>query len=112
MSDQPEQLGPLRFETNLDYPYPFAVEHPPHFWMEETTGVLAVAVEVYLRAEKLEPAHLEVLKLYLRQYIERAVMADDGGVRSRLLGRIERLRTIGDVGRLVESMNEVGMEPF
>ncbi|NTU80368.1 MAG: hypothetical protein HGA45_13495 [Chloroflexales bacterium] len=111
MSNDPEQIGPLVFVESPDYPYPFEVERPPRFWMEETTGMLAATIEVYMRGERLEPAQVELIKLYLRQYLERAVIAADAD-RPRLLGRIERLRTVGDVERLADSLSEAGVEPF
>jgi hypothetical protein len=111
MSNEPEQIGPLVFVENPDYPYPFPVERPPRFWMEETTGALGAAIEVYMRGERFEPGQLELLKLYLRQYLERAVIADDAD-RARLLERVERLRTVADVERLADSLSEAGVEPF
>lgn len=111
MCTMEEQIGPLIFVENPDYPYPFAVERPPRFWMEETTGQLAAAIEVYLRSEPLSDAQLELIKLYLRQYLERAVLAE-GADRHRLLERVERLRRVGDVERFAEALSEVGVEPF
>jgi hypothetical protein len=111
MPQEPEQIGPLVFVENPDYPYPFPVEHAPRFWMEETTGALGAAIEVYMRGQRLDTAHVELLKLYLRQYLERAVMADDAD-RTRFLGRVERVRTVGDIERLADSLSEAGVEPF
>lgn len=111
MSHEPEQIGPLVFVENPDYPYPFPVERPPRFWMEETTGALGAAIEVYMRGERLEAAQLELLKLYLTQYLERSVIADDAN-RARLLERVGRLRTVGDIERLADSLSEAGVEPF
>lgn len=111
MTSEPEQIGPLSFVENPDYPYPFTVERPPRFWMEETTGALAAAVEVYMRAEPLDAGQVALIKLYLRQYVERAVIDQDAD-RRRLLERVERLRTVGDVTRLAESLSEAGVEPF
>jgi len=108
---EPEQIGPLMFAENLDYPYPFEVATPPRFWMEETTGALGAAIEVYMRAEDLAPAQLELIKLYLRQYVERAVMAHDAD-RRKFLERIEKLRRVADVERLADSLSEAGVEPF
>jgi hypothetical protein len=111
MSQEPEQIGPLTFVENPDYPYPFPVERPPRFWMEETTGALGAAIEVYMRGERLETGQIELIKLYLRQYLERAVIADDAD-RARLLERVGRLRTVGDIERLADSLSEAGVEPF
>ena len=81
---EPEQIGPLVFVENADYPYPFEVAAPPRFWMEETTGQLAAAIEVYMRSEPLSAEQLELIKLYLRQYVERAVIAQDADDGSRM----------------------------
>lgn len=111
MSQEPEQIGPLVFVENPDYPYPFPVDPPPRFWMEETTGALGAAIEVYMRGERLAAEQLELIRLYLRQYLERAVIADDAD-RARLLERVGRLRTVGDIERLADSLSEAGVEPF
>lgn len=108
---EPEQIGPLIFVENADYPYPFDVATPPRFWMEETTGQLAAAIEVYMRSEPLSAEQLETIKLYLRQYVERAVIAEHGD-RRRLLERIDRLRRVGDIERLADTLSEYGVEPF
>jgi len=108
---EPETIGPLTFVENADYPYPFAVAKPPRFWMEETGGALAVAVEVFMRSEDLDAGQMELLRVYLRQYIERAVITDEAD-RRRLLGRIDKLRGVRDMERLAEDLSEVGVEPF
>lgn len=109
--EQPEQIGPFLFAPNPDYPYPFDVPQPPRFWLDEQSGLLAQTVEVYLRGEPLEPEQLEHLKLYLRQYLERAILASDAN-RPKLLARIEKLRRVGDVERFAEELAEWGVEPF
>ncbi len=109
--DNAEVIGPLVFVPNPDYPYPFPVARPPRFWMEETTGVLAAAIEQYMQGEPLAADQLEVIKLYLRQYLERAVL-DSSADRQRLLERIARLRTTRDIERFADELSEVGVEPF
>ena len=108
---EPEQIGPLVFSENPEYPYPFAVALPPRFWMDETTGKLAEAIEVYMRTEPLSDEQLALLKVYLRQYVERAVISQDAD-RRKLLERIEKLRRVADVERLADSLSEAGVEPF
>jgi hypothetical protein len=108
---EPEQIGPLIFVENPDYPYPFEVVAPPRFWMEETTGALGAAIEVYMRSEPLADEQLELIKLYLHQYVERAVISQDAD-RRKLLERIAKLRRVGDVERLADSLSEAGIEPF
>lgn len=111
MQNESEQIGPLIFVPNSDYPYPFTVEKPPHFWMEEQTGTLAEAVNTYMNGEQLKGAQLELIKIYLRQYIERAIMGE-GADRRRLLSAIERLRTTHDVEQFADEVSEFGVEAF
>ena len=59
---EPEHIGDLIFVQNPDYPYPFPVEPPPHFWMTEQTGKLAAAMEDYFAGEKLQPTSLATIK--------------------------------------------------
>jgi hypothetical protein len=79
--------------------------------MEEQTGVLADAVETYMRSEPLDGQQLDLLRLYLRQYIERAVLSV-GTDRNKLLSRIEKLRRTSDIERFAEELAECGVEPF
>ncbi|NNJ09229.1 hypothetical protein EKD04_002690 [Chloroflexales bacterium ZM16-3] len=111
MTQDPEIIGPLTFVENADYPYPFAVAKPPRFWMEETSGALNAAVEVFMRSEDLSASQMELLKIYLRQYIERAVITDEAD-RRRLLGRLDKMRGVRDMERFAEDLSEVGVEPF
>lgn len=106
-----ETIGSLIFKSNPNYPYPFRVEQPPRFWMEEQTGVLEQAVEAYMNGEKLESAQLDVLHLYLTQYITRAVLAN-GTNRQKLLERIPRLRTYREIEEFADFVSECGAEIF
>ncbi len=111
MSEEPEHIGPLRFVPNQNYPYPFAVALPPRFWMEEETGLLAEAIETYMHGEALGSDQFDLIRLYLRQYLERAVLASDAN-REKLLARIDRLRSTADVERFADELSEWGVEPF
>ncbi|MBC8078417.1 MAG: hypothetical protein H7Y32_20230 [Chloroflexales bacterium] len=108
---EPEQIGPFVFVPNADYPYPFEVELPPRFWMEETTGVLAQAVNAYIDGERLEPKQIELLRLYLQQYIERVVLAGDVN-RKLLLAQLPKLRSARNIESFAEEIAEMGIEPF
>jgi hypothetical protein len=111
MTIDAEQIGPLRFVANPDYPYPFAVEKPPRFWMEETSGALADAVETYMRSEPLSTDQIELVRIYLRQYLERAVLSGDAH-RNRLIDQIATLRNVRAIERFADELSEVGVEPF
>ncbi len=111
MSDQSEQIGVLVYLINPSYPYPFPVEKPPHYWMTETTGKLEEAVEAYFAGEALESAHIALIKQYLRQYLERAVLTGDAN-RAALLRQFDGLRTGREIERFVEEIAEYGIEPL
>jgi hypothetical protein len=111
MSKEPEQIGDLVYVPNPDYPYPFPVERPPHFWMTERSGRLEAAVEAYLNGDPLSSKALDLIKQYLRQYVERAIMTGDAN-RGALLRRITALRKHGDIQRFADELAEFGVEPF
>jgi hypothetical protein len=111
MSQEPEQIGELIYLPNPDYPYPFPVERPPHYWMTEQTGRLAEAVETYVSGEPLDPAALDLIRQYLRQYLERAIMTGDAN-RNMLLGKLATLRTVREIERFADDLAEIGVEPF
>lgn len=110
-SPEDEQIGLLHFVPNPNYPYMFKVAKPPRFWMEETTGALGNAVETYMNGERLTAEQLDLIKLYLRQYLERAVLAGDAN-RNRLLSRVDKLHTTADVEAFADELSEYGAEVF
>jgi hypothetical protein len=110
-AEQPEEIGPLVFVPNPEYPYPFKVETPPRFWMEETTGQLHDAIDTYMSGERLSPEQLDLIKIYLRQYIERAVLSGDAN-RKLLLSKVDKLRTTSDVENFADELSEYGAEVF
>ena len=111
MSVEPEQMGDLGYAPNPDYPYPFPVERPTHFWMTEQTGRLGDAIERYFQGERLSPDELMVIKAYLQQYLERALLTGDAR-RDRLLQQLATLRTRRDIERFADDIAEFGVEPF
>lgn len=111
MSDDTEQIGELVYRQNPDYPYPFDVERPPHFWMTEQTGKLEAAVDMYLNGEKLTPQAFDLIKQYLRQYLERALMTGDAK-RDIMIKKSAGLRTNRELDLFVEEIAEFGVEPF
>lgn len=108
---EPEQIGPLVFVPNAEYPYPFEVETPPRFWMEETTGVLNEAVDAYMNGERLSAEQINVIKVYLRQFIERAKLS--GAANKRLLiSKIDKLSKVSEIERFADEVSEYGAEVF
>ncbi len=111
VDSQAETIGGLVFVANPDYPYPFKVPNPPRFWMEEQTGVLEDAVEAYMAGERLTERQLTVLKVYLKQFIQRAPLAGEANV-PRLLTQIDKLKTTRDVENFADEAAEYGAEVF
>jgi hypothetical protein len=106
-----ETIGNLHFVANPNYPYPFKVAKPPRFWMEEQTGALEDAVETYMAGERLSATQLQNIKIYLRQFIERAPLTGDAKV-PLLLQRVERLKTTREIEAFAEELAEYGAEVF
>jgi hypothetical protein len=46
-----------------------AVTQGPHYWRQETSGVLAPAVERFLNHRPLSPDDIAALRAYIRQWI-------------------------------------------
>ena len=107
----PETIGNLEFVANPDYPYPFKVAHPPRFWMEEQTGVLSDAVETYLEGDRLNPVQLAAIKVYLKQFVERAPLTGDAKVHL-LVQKIDRLKTTREIEDFADEIAEYGAEVF
>ena len=96
---------------NVNYPYLFKVEKPPHFWMTERSGKLEAAMEQYFAAEKLGANEVRLIKSYLRQYVERALLAGDAN-RGALLRSLERLKTTREIEDFSDELANFGVEPF
>ena len=111
MTQESEQIGDLIYLPNPDYPYPFPVKPPPHYWMTEQTGRLVEAVETYLNGDQLTSEALDLIKQYLRQYLERAIMTGDAK-RNILIGKLAMLGNNRDIERFADDLAELGVEPF
>jgi hypothetical protein len=111
MTDNTEQIGDLIYRPNPDYPYPFDVEHPPHFWMTEQTGKLEEAMDAYFNGDRLTPQALNLIKQYLKQYIERALMTGDAK-RHEMLQKSAALRNNREIELFIDNIAEFGVEPF
>lgn len=108
---QPERIGDLVYVQNPEYPYPFDVAAPPYFWMEEQSGALAPVVTTYMNGEPLNAQQMGLLRQYLRQYLERAVLTGDAK-RQLLVDRLAKMRTAREIERFAEELAEYGIEPF
>ncbi len=108
---EPETIGALHFVANPEYPYPFKLAKPPRFWMEEQTGVLEDAVETYIAGGPLKPAQLAAIKIYLKQFVERAPLVGEAKV-NLLSQKVDRLKTTRDIENFADEVAEFGAEVF
>jgi len=97
--------------ANPEYPYPFKLAKPPRFWMEEQTGVLEDAVETYIAGNPLKPAQLAAIKIYLKQFVERAPLVGEAKV-NLLSQKVDRLKTTRDIENFADEVAEFGAEVF
>jgi hypothetical protein len=111
MTTETEQIGELIFKPNPDYPYPVPLPKPPHFWMTEQTGVLEAAVDRYLNGEKLLAPEVAVIKAYLLQYVERALLTGDAP-RAKLLQQIATLKSTREIEEFADELAMYGVEVF
>lgn len=91
----------------------------PKFWAYETGGELCKAVERYLKGEALTQRDLQLIRLYIVQWIDSPVWmlpheptCGDGREVSNLRGAARRIRTRGDVDRWTRDANNIGIDPF
>ena len=107
----PETIDGLTYLPDPTYPYPFDVPVPPHFWMTEHTGRLAMAMESYFQGETMIASNRAVILSYLRQFVGRALLLP-GIKRDPLLQSLERLRSRHDFEQFADELAAVGIEPF
>ena len=107
----PETIDGLTYLPDPTYPYPFDVAVPPHFWMTEQTGRLALAMESYFQGETMIASNRAVSLSYLRQFVGRALLVP-GIKRDPLLQSLERLRSRHDFEQFADELAAVGIEPF
>jgi hypothetical protein len=94
-------------------------DHPqaPKYWMYEVSGKLVPAIKRYLEGTRAFPDDVNLIRAYLRQWIDSPVWEDgaEGETRSALddLRRKAReLRTIDDITAWVEDALNLGIDPL
>jgi hypothetical protein len=94
-------------------------DHPqaPKYWMHETGGQLGPAMERYLKGEPEKPDDVNLIRAYLRQWIDSPVWA--GGVDDEGRVMLDELRADVDqiVSRLtldmwLENASQLAIDPL
>lgn len=93
---------------------------PPHYWMNETSGILRPAVEAYLGGEDpMTPAHIAALRAYIRQWIMAPAWDTnpDGSATGRaelagLRGSVDSLTNRQQFNRWLHRALDLGIDPL
>lgn len=89
-----------------------APDHPdaPKYWMYETSGVLAPAVEAYLNGAPMTMNQLGAMRAYLRQWINSPVWR--GPEIDVLRVNINSIGTRDDIDRWLSQALQSGIDPL
>lgn len=82
----------------------------PHFWRNETSGLLAPVVEKYLRGENMDSREIGTMRAYLRQWIMSPVWK--GPEISGLRDMIESLNSKAQIDRWLLRAMDAGIDPL
>ena len=94
-------------------------DHPqaPKYWMHETGGKLGPAMERYIRREPEKPDDVNLIRAYLRQWIDSPVW--DGGIDGEtrteldyLRRTVRELRNRGDIRVWLEDALDLAIDPL
>ncbi len=94
-------------------------DHPqaPKYWMHEVGGNLVPAMKRYLEGTRAFPDDVNLIRAYLRQWIDSPVWV--GGVESEtrnaldeLRRKARELRTISDITTWIEQALDLGIDPL
>jgi hypothetical protein len=78
--------------------------------MHETSGLLRMIVEDYLKGGRLQPNGVILMRDYLKQWIDAPVWSDAG--LKRLRRNVDRIRTHEDVERWLNDALREGHDPL
>ncbi len=81
----------------------------PGYWMNETSGVLRPVIMRYLDGEDLDTSDVEIMKAYLRQWMEGGWKGEDA---ARLRAGIRRIATAADLRRWLDEAHDIGIDPL
>jgi hypothetical protein len=94
-------------------------DHPqaPKYWMHEVGGKLGPAVERYLGGDPLEPDDVNLIRAYLRQWIDSPVWEDgvEGETRNALddlRSKVREIRNSPAVDQWLEYALDLGIDPL
>lgn len=93
-------------------------DHPqaPKYWMNETGGKLVPAIERYLKGTPADADDVNLIRAYLRQWIDSPVWNDgDDQARddlSELRRKVREIRTRLDIDQWLEAANDLAIDPL
>jgi hypothetical protein len=94
-------------------------DHPqaPKYWMHETGGQLGPAMERYLKGEPEKPDDVNLIRAYLRQWIDSPVWSDgvDGETRTELdelRTKAREIRSRLEIDMWLENASQLAIDPL
>lgn len=89
-------------------------DHPdaPKYWMLEIGDQLRPAIMRYLENEPLEAGDVDIIRAYLRQWIDSPVWNAEGEEVDDLRRKVREIRTRSDVCDWIEDALDLGIDPL
>lgn len=81
------------------------------YWMHETSGVLAPAVQRYLEGKSLSAGDISLLRAYLKQWITRGNWKGDEELKE-LRTSVDMISTRADIEQWDALADELGLDPW
>lgn len=82
----------------------------PGFWMNEQGGELQPAIVNYLNHHPLTPGEVELIRLYLKQWINSPVWRGDLAGELRL--SVDQIENSTDISNWLRMADEAGIDPL
>lgn len=83
----------------------------PGFWMNEVSGALIVPITKYLEGKSLTPEDVQLIRAYLKQWVDAPVWAADAEL-AELRRTVNELYTSKDIHRWLDKALDVGIDPL
>ena len=82
----------------------------PGFWMHEQGGELEPAIHAYLNYQALTPRQVELIRLYLKQWIGAPMWRGD--LVAELRRDVDQIRNSSDISKWLRMADEAGIDPL
>lgn len=105
------KLKKLNRPRSLDAALVFLMKKIPRYWQHETGPELRPAVEAYLNGRMLTLRQVAIFRLYLKQWIEAEVWAEDAEL-YELRRLADQIKSEDDVKSWLRRADHFGIDPL